>query len=369
MEENKLESAPETSSQTSMPMSPTQTPKKNRKWLWIGLGVVVVLGGLFTYGILQVMNQINKAKDGGGGTASGSTSAAYKLYDALGNAVGQQKLRVAMLRTTYANKADADSGQHIGSQQSSVSAMDTAALTYANVFVSNVGGEDSGFTAGRCVSKVPYANKDAEAAGIKTLAAATDRLKQTLPQVPVGGVADSCSQYGVAPGANVQLAWARLSDGIMPVTLEQPQAKDWAEKMKGTALFTVTDEGMTTKDSKQLRKYSFKPKVESDRIGVTLDDIFKQASHVEELQRQHPGTSYAYAYLPLSATLASGAEGFYLIDEKTSLPVYSEINSIAKDKPNDGKAPSRLNLARTKFSYSFGSPVTIDLNTALEFTK
>jgi hypothetical protein len=155
----------------------------------------------------------------------------------------------------------------------------------------------------------------------------------------------------------------------MPVTLEQPQAKDWAEKMKGTALFNVADEGMTTKDGKQVHKYSFKPKVESDRIGVTLEEIFKQASHIDEMQQQHPGVTYAYAYIPMSATIASGAEGFYLIDEKTNLPVYSGINSIAKDKVDDGKAPFRLNLARTKFSYSFGSPVSVDLNTPLEFVK
>lgn len=348
--------------------SPPQLPKKRRLWFWVGLGVVVVVLGMFIFNVVRVMYQINtKTTDSSKNTApsAGATGAAYKLYDALGNAVAQQKLRVAMHRTTYANKADADAHQHKGSEQSSVAAMDTTIPVYANVFASSIG-EGSGFTVGRCVNKAAYGNPDSDAAGIKTLAAAVERLKQPLGQIPKGQVGDSCSQYGLAPGAIVHLAWARLSDGIMPVTLERAQARDWAEKMKGTALFKVTDDGLTAKDGRQVRKYSFSPNIESDRIGVTLYEIFKQASHIEELQRQHPGTTYGYAYIPPSATLSSGAQGFYLIDETTNLPVYSEINSLAKDMAADGHAPSLLNLARTKFSYSYGAPVSIDMNTPLE---
>jgi hypothetical protein len=190
-----------------------------------------------------------------------------------------------------------------------------------------------------------------------------------LPQVEAQSVADSCARYGTAPGALTSLAWARLSDGIMPVTLETDQAKDWAEKMKGTALFTVTDEGLVKRDGQNYRKYAFKPKVDADRIGATLLEIFKQSSHVEELKRQNPNAVYDYPFIPLSATLAHGAEGFYLINEKTNLPVYSEINSVSKDRPNDGKAPSRLNLVRSKQIYSYPSQMALNLNTPLEILQ
>jgi hypothetical protein len=150
----------------------SQPPKNSKKGLWIGLSIAVAVLAWIGFATLRVMHRVNSNKEGSGNVSSDSSAAANKLYDALGNAVGQQKLQVAMLRTTYANKADADAQQHKGSEQSSVAAMETATPTYANVFAFNPLGESGGFTVGRCVGKVPYAINDADAEGIKTLQAA-----------------------------------------------------------------------------------------------------------------------------------------------------------------------------------------------------
>ena len=214
------------------PQFGAEPPKKKSKKWFIIVAIVLVLG-VAAFNVVRGIQKINNPGDASttGSGAGGNGTAASKLYKALGNAVGQQRLQIAMLRTTYANKADADAGKQVGSQLSSVSAMDTAALTYANVFAFNVTGEGGGFIVGRCVNKVPYAISDTDAKSITTLGAAKQRLTQTLPQVALGGFADSCAQYGIPPNALPHLAYARLSDGIMPVTLEHEYIMRYATSL------------------------------------------------------------------------------------------------------------------------------------------
>jgi hypothetical protein len=68
-------------------------PKKSKKKLWIIIGVVIVLFlGFLTFNVMRVMKTVNDAKSGKApAVATGDNAAAYKLYDALGNAVGSKR--------------------------------------------------------------------------------------------------------------------------------------------------------------------------------------------------------------------------------------------------------------------------------------
>jgi len=60
--------------------------------------------------------------------------------------------------------------------------------------------------------------------------------------------------------------------------------------------------------------------------------------------------------------------GFYLIDEKTNLPVYSELYGTNPDRASDVR-PTAKAITRSKQNYSFPAELTITLDTPLEFTK
>ncbi len=295
------------------------------------------------------------------------TPAEQKLYRALGQAARQQRLRLSMYRATWPTSSAADTGINPVGEASTISEIDTAAKDYRSLYAYRYAG-DAHFTMGRCLGRQDYRNFDPEAQRPTSLAGAAANLGRI--QWATQDLAFSpCPRLGLYPAGLPDVASARLSDGFFPVTLTDRQADNWVQQVSQAALFNVKDEGHVTFEGRHLRKLSFTPK--SGRVGVTnqrLFDIFESAGEIEQIKRDHPDGQYLYEWISIGTLRHGDIAGYYLIDEATGLPVYSQLQGLAPDRASGSGSSQAIgsNVARTKQRYSFGAPLTLTADTPLD---
>lgn len=130
-----------------------------------------------------------------------------------------------------------------------------------------------------------------------------------------------------------------FTDGILPVGLTAGQAKNMVTGLKGRGGVVYTDEGTATYNGKMGRKIGFEVSEAktgtknranvffyafrdgpSNTVGKNVDDLNKMGDHFES--RLH------------DTTPQPELKGFYIIDEKTNLPIYSEIKTVAGGIPD-----------------------------------
>lgn len=343
-------------------------PNERKKLIAVGVIaasiVIVVIVGIVIAGLIN-----------GSGTrrtdtpSDGKTSEASELfYNSLANAAKQQKLRVAMYRATYATNADAESNQNVGTRSASVAEIDSDIGKSRSVYATNTS-DASKYSYGRCLDGVTYVDNFFGSSDKRpvTLEEADEALKtnRRVFKSTVDGFSP-CPKLGVLPGAVPDLASFRYSDGVFPVTLSEAQAENWKQKVKAANLFTIKDEGVSERNSQRLRKISITPKNE-ETVNRTLNDIFKEAGEIEKIQREQPRAEVQYEFISVGPINTGSVGGFYLIDETTKLPVYSELYNTNPDK--EDKDRGRQNIARTKQTYAFGQPLSLTLESPLEIIK
>lgn len=158
-----------------------------------------------------------------------------------------------------------------------------------------------------------------------------------------------------------------FTDGMLAVGLKPAQAKSMADSLRVDNPAKLTDNGAVTYKGKAARKISFE-------VGKTLTGQQQQSSAFFYSFRD--GTSGEVAgNVPLDDiekhfdsvyhVPSVGLKGFYLIDEKTNLPVYRYMETSADNGEGEAFAP------RTIMSeYSFPDTLTMDETTQLpEITK
>jgi hypothetical protein len=306
-------------------------------------------------------------------TSTNETDQAEQLlYQALANAAEKQSIRVAMYRATYADKESADSNKNPYAIWSSISEVSTQTSDYRNVYAYKLA-DQKGFTVGRCLRQKEYRNfNDREQAKPTSLAAVVQKLKH-LQFTTEALTFSPCPNLGLIPGAIPFLAAARLSDGIFPVTLSKAQATKWKSLMQTADMFDVKDEGIVTKDGRQLHKVSFVPKLNKQDVNQKLYEIFFEAGEIKKLQDQkkaNPNIRFEFEFISNGVNNTDGVGGFYLIDPTTKLPVYSELGTIGKDrKVTTQSTAAGYNLSRTKQSYTFPDKLSLDENSSLEFLE
>jgi hypothetical protein len=125
-----------------------------------------------------------------------------------------------------------------------------------------------------------------------------------------------------------------FTDGILPVGLTAEQAKNMITGLKGRGGVIYTDEGQSTYKGKKGRKIAFE--ISEAKTGTKhRANIFfyafrdgasnKVGNNVKNLDdlRENFETRLQ------STTPHPELKGFYIIDEKTNLPIYSEIVTVA----------------------------------------
>ncbi len=154
-----------------------------------------------------------------------------------------------------------------------------------------------------------------------------------------------------------------FTDGILPVGLTKDQTKNMVTGLKGRAGVVYTDEGIATYNGKKGRKIGFEVNEAktgtkhraniffyafrdgpSNKVGANIPDINKMNDNFES--RFH------------DTTPQPELKGFYVIDEETHLPIYSQIVTVAGGIPDF--TPTTI-----LSEYSFPDSLNMDVKTPL----
>ena len=344
--------------------------QSSRRNLYLIVGIVLVVA----IGTAVIIAHLQKTPQSA--TVPSPPGPETKLYAALANAAKQKKLRVAMYRETFANQADANARRNVGNIASSLSEIDTGRGKYRSVFAHNILAPDHSFSVGRCIDGKTYDDLYSPPArrtdAPKTLQDAATRLSLlpdgNLYYVDIPAVNISCPHIGLMP-ASPPIAVARLSDGLMPVTFSGAEAAQWQKKLASARLFAVRDEGMVDHAGQKLHKFSFTPKGDGLKVNEKLYTIFYETGEIKKIKAEHPRAEVAYEFQSINPLNSGGIKGFYLIDDHTNLPVYSELAGINPDKTFGETEGAARNIARTKQTYSYPTQLTIDLATPLAYLE
>lgn len=151
----------------------------------------------------------------------------------------------------------------------------------------------------------------------------------------------------------------KFSDGIIPVGLTSAQANSWLGYLKDRGVFVVKDEGSTEYKGAKVRKLSF---VLNEKLDNTA--LFYAVRDGDTGKPEGAGINWKTLYgMQLSQTPATptGLQGFYLIDEKTKLPVYSEVNSTQLAS----KPPAQTEAYAQKVEYVYPDTLSITSTTTI----
>jgi hypothetical protein len=338
--------------------------------------IVGVAGGIVlvaVLGIVLVQNRNQTAQQ----AKADETKALF--YGMLENAARQQKIHVGMYRETFDTKEHADAMRNPGTVMSSVAEVDTEEKAYRSVFATNEIFNPE-FSVGRCIDGTTYNDYYSEGHPTNKAPRATTLPQAAGPEhlgmLPTGHLFKvteplqfiSCPYLGLLPSSSL-IAVSRLSDGVMPVTLSDAQAKRWAQAVMKADLFDIKDGGSANYKGKDVKKVSFSPRDETS-INDRLYKIFYETAEIDKIKRELPDAQWQYEYLSLNIQNTGSVGGYYLVDDTAKLPVYSELYSTNPDKKSSKPGdPASKNIVRTKQSYEFPSKLTITLETPLEFLK
>lgn len=347
------------------PQSNQPSPQKHKPWKWLIIALVVVVV-LFGIG-LAVLMAGSKTDTKTTSKHEDDSAATSTLFNSLSKAASQPNIRVAMLRQSYATKADLASNTDPGFIQSSVSEL--SPQKFRTVYAQRLYDKQT-FTMQRCIDGTAYV--DGLGAGLgrvapKSLGEANEYLKQ-MYKVNEALQFIVCPHVGVMPGGTLDLTPARLSDGVMPVTFSSSQADKWKTKVISAKLFNVKDEGMTTREGKQLRKFSLTPRDNRTDINKQLYDIFYETGEIDKIKRDQPKAEWQYEFITINPANGGSIQGYYLIDETTGLPVYSELEGLNSDR-DKSNSTSKANLGFHKQTYAYPTTMSLEVTSPLEFLQ
>lgn len=334
MEENQPTPPSQAFIPTQTNVSPVNKPIYKKTWFIISL----VLGGLLLV-LFIIMNLSNGANSG----------TADKFYGMVEAAAQKTKIRYAY------NLTQPEVDGQSGIITKSLAEYDVAAGIYSTAYAS----EAILASAARCVRGQEY-RTTAEDSSPDDLKTAEEILKGPF-KVSDGRFSSGACEFK-KPRYN-----GDFTDGMLAVGVTPAQAKNMADELKKESPAKLTDNGATTYKGKAARKISFE-------IGKTLTGTSYQSDAFFYAFRD--GTSpNVGANVPIGELSKHfdetfqippvGLKGFYLIDEKTNLPLYRYLETVADDGQGADFAPKTI-----LSEYSFPDELTMDEKTQLpEITK
>jgi len=328
---------PEIQHQSSITPPPANGPSKPKnKAKKVLLIVGIVIAALFVIWVVLAMLIASSLKKSGNPTDPLSTL----FYDTLSNASQQTKVHFAFDSTGYRSQAAQSAGQ-TSNRLTSVSEFDTNTKAYSTVYAS--GGDYDGV--GRCVNNQIYTLTN------EKFAASYDEAVALLSQ---GFSLATTPPETTSPCAyNGAYRYGKLTDGIIPIGLTKQQADGWTTYLKGIGTFVLKDEGTVQYQGKSGRKISFT--LGTYNSQKVLSDSFYFAQR-DGTTGQKGGNKVDPTYFDDILGEAGGADlsGYYIIDEATKLPIYSQFTKHATPETADSFAP-----LTTQQQYSYGKPFTI----------
>ncbi len=333
------ESQPQPSSVPTPTNEPAPKPKNKTKKVLLIVGIVVAVLIVIWVGLGMFLASRLQ-------TGSATDPLSTLFYDTLSNASQQTKEHFAFDSTGYQSQ-DAQSSGQPADRLTSVSEFDTKTKAYSTVYAS--GGTYDGV--GRCVNGQIYtlsADKFASSyADAVALLSQPFSVATKPPETTSPCAYNSAYRYG------------KLTDGIIPIGLTKQQADSWITYIKGVNMFKLKDEGMVTYQGKSGHKISFT--LGSYGSQKILTDSFYFAQR-DGATGQKGGNKVDPTYFDDILGEAGGVDlsGYYIIDETTKLPIYSQFTKHATPDTADTFAP-----LTTQQQYSYNQPFSITPTTML----
>lgn len=281
-------------------------PKKafyNKPWFII----LAVIAGIALAAVLFVTFVL---KFGSSGSAPQAKELFYTMVE-----TAAQKDRVAYAYERTKPKVGQASGVHV----KSLAEYEYSSKKYSTVFAS----EAIIAQIGRCVNGKEYINPDVRypsdfAEAEEALRGKSQENTRTSTQ--------ACDYLKPRYEGN-------FTDGILPVGATAQQAKNMADELRFRDTIVLKDEGTATYEGKQGRKISFllDPKTTNlpDKAGVFFYAF--RDGRTGKVGGNGVDVDAIDAQFSMRLQHADGIKGFYLIDESTKLPIYSEIVTIGSE--------------------------------------
>lgn len=337
MEEN--QTTPQNQEAPAAP-SAEMTKKKlyNKPWFIV---LLVTVGLLLLVGIPGLFLWLNS------GGASGGT--ADKFYSMIEKTAQQPKIRYAYTLTIP------KVGDRFSVEVKSLTEYDAASGEYSTASASDA----ILASANRCVKGKEYktTREDSTPEDFKE---AEEVLKGPFKVNDTRFTAGTCDFSKPRYQGN-------FTDGMLAVGLKTEQAKNMADSLRLDNPAKLADNGMTTYKGKTARKISFE--IGKTRTGSQYGSDSFFYSFRDGLSPQVganvPVGDIEKHFDTVFHIPAVVLKGFYLIDEKTALPLYRYLETAADSADAGDYAP------RTVMSeYAFPESLTMDENTQLpEITK
>lgn len=323
-------------------LSPTPERPKNR----IIIIVAAIAIAVIAVGAIVATNLGNRQP------VTNQNSAETLFDDMLTTTAVKSKVQLSYAQHDFDSKSDLEA-QKSSRQHYSVGELDAATKQYRTVFASQLSSGDLAYyLVQRCLDGKAY-RPDAFAQQIKTIDDVKNILKQPFIEVPASNSADAedCD-------ANNPDHLGRATDGVIPVGLTEQQAKSWVTNLKDAKFLQVRDGGTTTYNQKLVRK-----------INLTTASLAGSGNFFQAVQAgagvqltTKDGKVGPDAYRLEAMATSDNIEGFYLVDEATKLPVYSEFTSIGL--LNDNKKGSVI-----KQAYSYPDSLGLNLSSTINILE
>lgn len=319
--------------------APAERKPSKKKWFIIGGIVFLLVAWQVTANLL--------------GSSSSNNKSAAVFYEALQNASQKTKVHFAQHQQRYENEAALTSKGKPIDELKLLTERDVASGEYSTLFA----GESSfGGTAERCVKGKEYRPSDRNT---DTLQAAMEALKG--PAAPYEYLPTQSATFSPCNFNRVGHK-GKFSDGVLPIGLTASQSTSWINYYKMREPMKITDDGQATVGKFSGRKFSFVVGEKATGKPYTTDAFFyayRDGDTGKPFGLGIPLEKITNNFERLFEN-PSGITGFYLIDEKTKLPVYSEMTTTSDGATGDFKPYV------SKQHYSFPETLTIDEKTQLE---
>lgn len=318
--------------------APVQPRKKSPlKKVFIISGIIIFI--LFVVPFIIGLILLSKS-----GTPNTPTTALF--YDTLANTAQKTKVRLAHYEISYNSASDQQANKD-ADQLQSLAEIDLSTKTFSAAYARQ---DPVGADNGRCVK-----NQEYEIGGYKlydTLAAAKDALV-SRPETPI-----PTPKIYATCGYTDPLRYTKLTDGVIPMGFSAAQTTSWVDYLKKAGVFVLKDEGSATYKGQTGRKISF-TLGKNGSTQITTDYLFyaqRDGTTGQTLGNNKDMSLFDRILDPANGT---NLKGFYIIDEKSKVPIYSEMEAVAV--PGDDFRP-----LSTKQHYSYPSALTMTTTTPLE---
>jgi len=320
------------------PVSSEQPKKPFYKQVWFII-VASIVGLLFI--VWPLISFVFNAVSGGG---IGGSSAAQTFYEMVETAAQKSKVHYDYEREQPAGK---DAGAVF---VRSLAEYDSTTKEYSTAYIS----ENISVRADRCVKGKEYTS---------LVNKTPDNLTEAVAAMK-GEWQESTGRFilGICDYKKTRIQ-GNFTDGILPVGLTSAQTKSMIDALKNKDAIAFKDEGTAIYGDKKGKKISFEISKEktgkSDRANIffyafrdgATGDTGGNVTDINGMRNNFETRYHASSPEP-------ELKGYYIIDEKTKLPIYSEHITTAGGTPNF-RPTTQLSV------YGFPDALTMDHTTQL----